>query len=166
MRHWLTAIAAVGLTIAAGWFFLLNQGEVIVRVTPARALVAPLGGILLAAFLGGATAIGLPVLAAALARGWRTWGARRHTRREAREEATLARAQELVWTGETRAARDELLRAPRHAASEPARLALLAETHLQDGDPTAAREALERALPTVAGDPHLLDLLARAAEEL
>jgi thioredoxin-like negative regulator of GroEL len=166
MRYWLTAIVAAALTIAGGWFVLLNQAEVFVRIAPARSVAAPLGASLLAAFLAGAAAVGLLAAGGALARAGRTWGARRRTRRDARGHATTARAQDLLWTGETSAARAALLRAQEHPASEASRLALLMETHLQEGDPGAARDVLERASPATAGDPRLLDLLARAAEEL
>ena len=166
MRYWLTAIAAAGLTIAAGWLFLLNQTEVAVQVAPSRTLSAPLGAALLAAFGVGAAAVALLAGGGAIARGWRATGARRQARRERRGHDAIARVRRLVWTGETSTARAELLRAPEHGTSEGARLALLAETHLQEGDPSAAREVLEGAAPTVAGDPQLLDLLARAADEL
>src|SRR4029453_4746552 len=151
MRYWLTAIVAAALTIAGGWFVLLNQAEGFVRVAPSRTAAAP-GGVLPA---GGAPP--------AAGRGW---GARRRARRDARGRDAIARVQDLVWTGETSAARAELLRAPEHPGSEVARVALLAETHLQEGDPGAARDVLGRASPAAAGDPRLLDLLARSAEEL
>jgi thioredoxin-like negative regulator of GroEL len=166
MRYWLTAIAAAALTIAGGWFALLNQAEVFVRVTPSRTVVAPLGGTVLAAFALGAAAVALLATGGAMARAWHAWGARRRARRDARGRAAIARVQELVWTGETSAARAELLRAPEHPASEVARVALLAETHLQEGDPGAAQDVLERVSAAAAGDPRLLDLRARAAEEL
>jgi thioredoxin-like negative regulator of GroEL len=166
MRYWLTAIAAAALTIAAGWFVLLNQGEVFVRVTPSSTIAAPLGGTLLVAFALGAAAVGVLATGGAIARGWRAWRARRGARREAREREAIARVRDLVWTGETSAARAELLRAPEHGASETARVALLAETHLQEGDAAAARELLARTPPPAASDPRLLDLLARAEENL
>src|SRR4029453_5898016 len=137
MRYWLTAIVAAALTIAGGWFVLLNQAEGFVRVAPSRTAAAP-GGVLPA---GGAPP--------AAGRGW---GARRRARRDARGRDAIARVQDLVWTGETSAARAELLRAPEHPGSEVARVALLAETHLQEGDPGAARDVLERAAPPAAGD--------------
>jgi tetratricopeptide (TPR) repeat protein len=166
MRYWLTAIVAAALTIAGGWLVLLNQAEVLVRVAPERFVAAPLGATLLAAFLGGAGVVALLATDGALSRAWRAARARRRARRDVRGREATARAGELVWTGETSAARAELLRAPEHPASEAERLALLAETHLLEGDPAAARDVLERASPATAGDPRLLDLLARTAEEL
>src|SRR5262245_60737197 len=118
MRYWLTAIAAAGLTIAAGWFFLLNQGDVIVRVAPSRSLAAPLGGVLLAAFLLGALVIGIMSTGGAIARGWRGASLRRRARRDARGREAIARVRDLLWTGETSAARAELSRVPDDAASE------------------------------------------------
>lgn len=166
MRYWLTAIAAALLAIAAGWFVLLNQSEVLVHVTPSRTVTTPLGGTLLAAFALGAAAVGFLAAGGAIARGWRAWGARRRARREARGRAALARVQDLVWTGETSAARAELRRAPELPNAEAARVALLAETHLQEGDAGAAQAVLESAPAAVAGDPRLLDLVARAAADL
>lgn len=166
MRYWLTAIVAAALTIAGGWFVLLNQGEVFVRVAPARTVAAPLGVTVLAAFALGAAVVGLLATGGALSRAWRTWGARRRARRDARGRAAIARVQDLVWTGETSAARAELMRAPEQPASEVARVALLAETHLQEDDPGGARDVLEHASPAAAGDPRLLDLLARASDDL
>jgi HemY protein len=166
MRYWLTAIVAAALTIAGGWFVLLNQAEVFVRVAPSRTVAAPLGATLLAAFALGAGAVGVLATGGAISRAGRAWGARRRARRDARGRDAIARVQDLVWTGETSAARAELLRAPEHPGSEVARVALLAETHLQEGDPGVARDVLGRASPAAAGDPRLLDLLARSAEEL
>src|SRR5262245_35240774 len=118
MRYWLTAIVAAALTIAGGWFVLLNQDDVLVHVAPERAVAAPLGATLLAAFLGGAGVVTLLATSGALARAWRAAGARRRARRETRARETTARARHLVWTGETSAARAELLRAPEHPDSD------------------------------------------------
>ncbi len=166
MRYWLTAIAAAALTIAAGWFVLLNQSAVFVRVTPSRTVAAPLGATLFAAFALGAAAVGALAMGGAIARGWRGARTRRRARREARGREAIARVRDLVWTGETSAARAELLRAPEHAVSETARVALLAETHLQEGDAGAARDLLAGTPLPAAGDPRLLDLLARAEDDL
>jgi tetratricopeptide (TPR) repeat protein len=166
MGYWLTAIAAAALTIAAGWFFLLNGGPVVVRLAPSHTIAAPLGGALLGAFLAGGAVVGLLATAGAGLRGWRAMGARRRARREARRVETLARARQLVWTGDAAKARAELLRAPEPPESDASRLALLAETHLQEGDPAAARAVLEGGLPQVWQEPRLLDLLAQAAEAL
>src|SRR4030095_16532324 len=68
MRYWLTAIVAAALTIAGGWFVLLNQAEVLVRVAPERFVAAPLGATLLAAFLGGAGVVALLATGGAVAR--------------------------------------------------------------------------------------------------
>ena len=166
MRYWLTAIAAAGLTITAGWIFLLNQADVSVRLTPSLTAAAPLGGMLLGAFALGAAAVGLLAAGGAIVRGWRSWGERRRARREANRRETITRVSDLVWTGETSAARAELRRAHDDPASEPARVALLAETHLQEGDPAAARDLVRRGTRDGGADPRLLDLLARASEEL
>jgi thioredoxin-like negative regulator of GroEL len=166
MRYWLTAIAAAALTIAGGWIVLLNQHEIAVRLTPAHTVGAPLGAALLAAFALGAAAAGILAAGGVASRAWRASGARRRARREARARHAMARVEHLVWRGETAAARTELLRAPGDPGSEVARLALLAETHLREGDPRSARQVIEQAPAAAASDPRLLDLLARAAEEL
>src|SRR5207245_11272343 len=58
-----------------------------------------------------------------------------------------------------------LLRVERGAApSDATRLALLAETHLNDDDPAAARKLLEEGLQEAGPEPRLLVLLAEAAE--
>ena len=166
MGYWLTAIAAAALTIAAGWFFLLNGGPVIVRLAPSHTVAAPLGGALLGAFFAGGAVVGLLATAGAGLRGWRAIGTRRRARRVARRVESLARAHQRVWTGDAARARAELLRAPEPPDSDASRLALLAETHLQEGDPSAARAVLEGGLPQVGQEPRLLDLLAQAAEAL
>jgi tetratricopeptide (TPR) repeat protein len=166
MRYWFTAIVAAGLAIVAGWFFLLNQSDVLVRVSPSRTVTAPLGGMLLAACALGAALVGLLATGGAVARGWRTARARARTRRDARRREAIARGRDLVWHGETSAARAELARAAEHPALDTSRVALLAETHLQEGDAEAARDLLLRAGPGSAIEPQSLDLLARAAEDL
>src|SRR5262245_17451304 len=160
MRYWLTAIVAAALTIAGGWFVLLNQDDVFVHVAPERAVAAPLGATLLTALPGAAGLVALLTMGGAITGAWRSTRARRRARREARGRETTARARHLVWAGETSAARAELLRAPEHPDSDASRLALLAETHLLEGDAAAARDVLERASPTTAGEPRLLALLA------
>jgi Tfp pilus assembly protein PilF len=166
VRYWLTAIVGAALAIAAGWVFLLNQAEVLVRVTPARSVGAPLGGLVLAAFALGALAVGVLATGGALARGWRTARTRAHARRDVRRREAIARGRDLVWHGETSAARAELARAAEHPALDSSRVALLAESHLQEGDAEAARDLLLRSGPGSAVEPRSLDLLARAAEEL
>jgi len=166
VRYWLTAIVAAGLAIAAGWFFLLNQSDVVVRLTPSRTVAAPLGGVVLAALALGALLAGVLAAGGAIARGWRATRARTRTRREVRRREAIARGRDLVWHGETSAARAELTRVSDHPTSEASRVALLAETYLQEGDAEAARDVLVRAGPAAAAEPRSLDLLARAAEEL
>ncbi len=166
MRYWLTALVAAALCIAGGWLVLLNQDDVLVHVTPTRIVAAPLGAMLLGAFVLGAAGVGLLASGGALARRWRAAAARRRARRDVRGRAALARAQDLAWTGETSAARAELLRAREQPTSDVTRVALLAETHLQEGEPEAARDVIEHAAPAIAGHPRLLDLRARADEAL
>jgi len=166
MRYWLTAVAAAGFTIAAGWFFLLNQNDVPVHLTPSRIVSAPLGGLLLAAFGLGVLVVAALATSGAVARGWRNARARGRSRRETRRREAIARGRDLVWRGETSAARAELARPAEHPALDASRVALLAETHLQEGDPESARDLLLGATPGTDVEPRALDLLARAAEEL
>jgi thioredoxin-like negative regulator of GroEL/uncharacterized integral membrane protein len=166
MRYWLTAVVAAAFTIAAGWLFLLNQSYVPVRLTPSRTLAAPLGGLLLVAFVLGALVVGALATGGAIARGWRSARARGRSRREMRRRESIARGRELVWHGETSAARAELARPAEHPALDASRVALLAETHLQEGDAESARALLLGGAPGTGVEPRSLDLLARAAEEL
>src|SRR5262249_61989124 len=87
-----------------------------------------------------------------------------HARRESRRAATVARAQQLVWAGDYRQARSELLRGESGIPEDTERLVLLAETHLNEGDPAGARKVLEEGLHRVGLDARLLDLPAEAAE--
>src|SRR5262249_15361582 len=166
MRYWLTAVAAAGLTIAAGWFFLLNQSDVAVHLTPARTLSAPLGGLLLVTFVLGALVVAALATRRAGARGVRHAPARGRTPRGTRRREAIARGRDLVWRGETSAARSELARPVEHPVLDASRVALLAETHLQEGDAESARDLLLRTAPGTDVEPRSLDLLARAAEEL
>lgn len=167
MAYWLVATLAAGLAVVAGWLYLLNATPVVLTWGPDRTLTVPLGAVVLAAFAAGMLLVALVTLSGALARRWRGYRARRQARREARRQATTVRAQELVWTGEYAQARAELLRRPAELTSDRTRVALLAEAHLNEGDPAAARRAIEDALPRLGPDPdpHLLDLLATAAHE-
>lgn len=165
MAYWLVATLAAGLAVVAGWLYLLNAAPVVLAWGPDRTWTLPLGAVVLGAFAAGAGVVGLAALTAALARRWRAARARRQARRVARRDAATARAQELVWTGEYAQARAELLRRPEELAADRMRVALLAETHLHEGDPTAARHVLEEAQARHEPDVHLLDLLATAAQE-
>src|SRR5207249_11992746 len=108
----------------------------------------PLAVALLGAFAAGGVLVGSFAGVRAGARGWRRWRTARRARREARSVAQVARAQHLVWAGDYRKARSELLRVERGAVpSDATRLALLAEAHLNDDDPAGARKLLKEGLP-------------------
>ena len=148
MRYWLTATLAVAITIAGGWFVLLNPDPVSLHGSPSRVWVLPLGATLLAAFLLGAAVAGLFAAAGALSRGSRTRRARRRSRVQLRAQEALERAETLAWAGERSSARAALMTAPEHVASAGKRIALLAETYLQrpcSGDrPQRARRRTAR----------------------
>jgi tetratricopeptide (TPR) repeat protein len=166
VTRWVGAIVALLLVIGAGWLVFLNPDPVTVRVTPRYTYAPPLAGALLAAFATGALVVGLVGLARAGARSWRTWRSSRRARREARRHAVTDQARELVWAGEYGQARAALMRDEGSVPADAARLALLAEAHLHDGDVAAARRVLEHGMRQegVAMNPHLLALLAEATE--
>src|SRR6185369_11845061 len=115
-------------------------------------------------FVFGGFAVGSVAAAGWMRRRWRAWRLARHTRREARHHATTARARELVWTGDYQQARSVLLHRPHELPDDAARLAILAESHLHEGDPASARRVLDEMGGQVGVDPHLLDIQAAAAE--
>jgi tetratricopeptide (TPR) repeat protein len=164
VRRWLVGVLALTLLLAAGYVVFLNPTPVTVRLTPERAVTAPLASVLLGAFAAGALAVGLAVGVRAGASGVRRWRAGRRARRDARREDQAVRARALVWAGEYGRARTELLRDPTATATDAARVQLLAESYLQEGDPASARKVLDEALVQVGLEPRLLDLLAEAAE--
>jgi tetratricopeptide (TPR) repeat protein len=166
VTRWLGAILALLLVIGAGWLVFMNSEPVTVRVTPHYTYTPPLAGALLAAFAGGALVIGLFGMARAGTRSWRTWRTKRRARREARRHAVTDQARQLVWAGEYGQARATLLRDDPGVPADAARLALLAEAHLHDGDVVTARRVLEHGMRQegVAMNPHLLALLAEATE--
>jgi thioredoxin-like negative regulator of GroEL/uncharacterized integral membrane protein len=166
MRYWLTATAAVALTIAGGWFVVLNQEAVSVHATPSDTWVVPLGAALLGAFLLGCAVVGLLTVGGAVSRRWGARRARRRVRVQTRGLEALERGRDQVQAWELSKARATLLAVPEHTVPTVERIALLAETYLRDGDPATARAVLTGAPPGTADDPRLLDLGARAAEAL
>jgi tetratricopeptide (TPR) repeat protein len=162
--RWVLALTAAVLVIGAGYLLFLNPDPVAVRLTPERTFTPPLAGALLAAFVAGALVAGAVAGVRAGARGWQRWRGNRLAQREARRAALTARAEQLVWAGDYTQARTELLRAERGAPGDAARLVLLAETHLHEGDPAAARKILDDGLMQLGFEPRLLALLAEAAE--
>lgn len=164
MTRWLTAIVAVLLVLAGGYLVFLNSEPVVVRLTPTRTASGPLAGALIIAFTAGAVVVALLWITRAGARGVRNFRTRRRMRREARRAESTARAHALVQTGEYQQARVELLRDGEEIPTDPARLVLLAETFLQEGEPAAGRALLERGLSRGLQDPRLMDLLADACE--
>jgi tetratricopeptide (TPR) repeat protein len=164
MMRWLVAIVAAALGIAAGYVMFINPHQVNIYLAPGRARTWPLGAALLVAFGGGAGVVGALAGLRAGARGWRSWRTTRRQRREARHAALTARAQHLVWSGDYRQARTELLRAEGGVPADAARLVLLAETYLHEDDPVAARKLLDEGIHKVGLEPRLLDLAAEAAE--
>ncbi len=163
MGYWLAAIAAAAFAIVAGYLFVLNAVPVTVHLSPSTVTTVPLAGALVVAFAVGAIAVGLLAGAGAGRRRWHAWRLARQARREAKRREVTARARDLVWTGDYPQARATLLRAPGELPDDATRVALLAESHLREGDPVEARRVLEQS-PALASDPHLLDLLAEAAE--
>ena len=166
MTRWLALlVGALAVVIVAGYVAFLNPEAVEVHLTPERAASWPLAVVVLGAFAAGGVVVGSIAGVRAGRRGWRRWRAGRRTRRDAQRAAVVTRAQHLVWAGDYQKARNELLRVEHGAVpSDATRLALLAETHLNDGDPTGARGLLEEGLHTVGPEPRLLALLAEAAE--
>jgi lipopolysaccharide biosynthesis regulator YciM len=162
--RWLGAVVAVLVVIAAGYVVFLNPHPVDVYVRPGDARSLPLAGALLTSFAAGAIVVGGVVAVRGGARRFRSWRTSRHERRRARRAATVARAQQLVWAGDYRQARSELLRGEPATPTDRDRIALLAETHLQEGDVATARKLLDDGLHQVGLDARLLALLADAAE--
>jgi len=165
MTRWLWALLGAMVVLGAAYFAFLNPDAVELHWTPTRTTSPPLAVALLGAFAAGGALVGSFAGVRAGARGWRRWRTTRRARREARRAAQVAHAQHLVWAGDYRKARSELLRVERGAApSDATRLALLAETHLNDDDPAGARKLLEEGLQEAGPEPRLLVLLAEAAE--
>lgn len=164
MLRWFFAVLVLAVAIAGGYLAFLNQEPVVVHVTPQQTTRVPLAGALLGAFAAGALLVGLVAGLRAGARRWRRWRTERHARREADRSASTARARDLVWAGDYAQARAELLRDKGAAPTDTGRLALLAETYLQERDLEAARGLLDEGLKQAPTDPRLLDLLAETAE--
>jgi len=164
VTRWLGAVIALLLLIGAGYVVFLNPDPVVVHVTPRRTYAPPLAAALLTAFAAGGGVVAFAAVLRAGRRGWRSWRAGRRARRQAKRTALTDRARTLVWAGDYSRARAELLRDEPGVPDDAARIALLAETHLQEGDPATARSLLDQGLARVGLDPRLLDLLAEAAE--
>lgn len=164
MTRWLVGVVALALLLLAGYLVFLNPDPVTLRLTPERAVTAPLASVLLAAFAAGGAVIGLGAGVRAGTRGIRGWRAGRRARRQAQREERAARARALAWAGEYGRARTELLRDQVATTSDADRVHLLAETYLQQGDPTSARKVLDDALVQLGLEPRLLFLLAEATE--
>jgi predicted Zn-dependent protease len=163
MIRWLIAIGVALLLIAGAYLAFWNQDPVVLHLGPDQTTSAPLASALLVAFAVGVGLMGLVMAARASTRGWRTWRGRRVARRQAHEVAATARARDLLHTGDATRARLELLRVTGDVPQDVPRLALLAETHLAEGDPVAARTVVEQGLARDGAEPRLLTLLATAA---
>jgi predicted Zn-dependent protease len=163
MMRWLIAVGVALLTIAGAYLAFWNQDPVVIRLGPEQTTSAPLAGVLLTAFAAGAVLVGLVTTARAGMRGWRTLRRRRVARRQAREAEATTRARDLLRTGDAARARTELLRVTGGIPPDAPRVALLAETHLAEGDPAAARAVVEQGLARDGAEPRLLTLLATAA---
>jgi tetratricopeptide (TPR) repeat protein len=165
MTRWLAALVGAIVILVAGYVAFLNPEPVELHWAPERSATWPLAIVVLGAFAAGGAVVGSIAGVRAGARGWQRWRTTRRARREARQQAVVARAQHLVWSGAYRQARSELLRAEGGAVpGDATRLALLAETHLNEDDAAGARRLLEEGMRTVEPEPRLLALLAEAAE--
>jgi predicted Zn-dependent protease len=163
MIRWLIAIGVALLVIAGAYLAFWNQDPIVIRLGPDQTTSAPLAGALLGAFAIGAGLMSAVMLARASRRGWRSWRGRRVARRQAHEVAVTARARDLLHTGDATRARMELLRVTGGVPADVPRVALLAETHLAEGDAAAARAVVEQGLARDGNEPRLLALLATAA---
>jgi len=162
--RWLVAVVVTGLVIAGGYVLLLNPERVTLHLTPDRSVTPPLAGALLVAFAAGGCLAAFVAGIGAGRRGWRSWRARRRVRHEERRASSTTRARDLVWAGDYARARAELLQSGDDLSVDAARIVLLAETHLHEGDPAAARRVVEEGLHEVGLEPRLLDVLGEAAE--
>jgi tetratricopeptide (TPR) repeat protein len=155
MRRILLAVVVVAVLVVFGLLAWLNPGGVDFRFASDRSLRAPLGWLLIFAFVAGA---GIAALAASLQRlGARlaTIGERRRTKQALQVGEWQESGTALAWDGELDRGRSLLRKAWRRQPHNAAAALALASSYLDTAEYGAARLVLEEALAHDANDADL-----------
>ena len=160
MKRALAILVGAAMVCVVAYVSWLNPTPVEFRLTPTRAIEAPLAALIAFAFITGALMILAVVMIQAGRRAIVTWRQGRQQRRTERIVDWQERGEQLVWEGNPQQGRALLHKAwQRRPESARAVLALAASYH-DTGDFHRARELLSNAADRQHTNPDLLFALA------
>jgi uncharacterized protein HemY len=140
----------------------LNPAAVEFRFTPARSLQAPLGVLMILAFVVGLLLVLTMVMIQAGRRAFATWRQERQQRRAERLEDWEARGRDLIWNGEHQQGRSLLQKAWQRRPQNTDTLLALVRSFRDTGELERARQLLHEATDEHSLNPEVLLALAEA----
>jgi len=144
------------------YFSWLNPAAVEFRFTPARSFQAPLGVLMILAFIVGVLLVLTMVMIQAGRRAFAAWRQERQQRRTERLEDWEARGRDLIWNGEHQQGRSLLQKAWQRRPQNTHALLALACSYRDTGELERARQLLHEAADEHNLNPEVLLALAEA----
>ena len=160
MKRALAIVVGVAMVCLVAYLSWLNPGAVEFRFAPSRSIQAPLGVLMIFAFVVGVLLVLTLVMIQAGRRAFAAWRQLRQQRRSERLDDWEARGQELIWSGEHHQGRSLLQRAWRRRPESTHALLALARSFRDTGEVERARQLLRDAADEHGPDAEVLLALA------
>jgi uncharacterized protein HemY len=164
MKRVLAVVVGVAMICLVAYFSWLNPAAVEFRFTPARSIQAPLGVLMILAFVVGVLLVLTTVMIQAGRRAFATWRQERQQRRSERLDDWEARGRDLIWNGEHQQGRSLLHKAWHRRPENAHALLALARSFRDTGELERARQLLHDAAAEHGLNPEVLLALAEAHE--
>ncbi|HYD48806.1 MAG TPA: tetratricopeptide repeat protein [Terriglobales bacterium] len=166
MRRFVVIVATVALILAAVYLVSLNSAQTEFRFTPTWVVAFPLGGIVIGAFLSGATVVLLAVALQASQRAVSMWRQTRQRRQREQYDELQERGGALMWEGDPKQARALLEKALRRRPESASAVLALASSYRATGETRRAVDLLiAAATKHHSTNPEVLLALAEAQGE-
>jgi uncharacterized protein HemY len=162
MKRVLAIVVGVAMVCLVAYLSWLNPAAVEFRFAPARSIQAPLGVLMILAFVVGVLLVLTTVMIQAGRRAFATWRQGRQQRRVERLDDWEARGQDLIWNGEHQQGRSLLQKAWQRRPQNAHALLALARSFRDTGELDRARQLLHEAASEHGLNPDVLLALAEA----
>lgn len=142
MKRALTIVAAIALIAAVAFFVALNRTSAEFFYAPEKSLEAPLGGLVVAAFLAGVVVAFAAAAVVSTRHALTLWRQRRQHRRREQFDLWQQRAGALMWEGDSKQARALFEKATRRDPRNAAAVVALAASYQVTGEDRRALQLL------------------------
>jgi uncharacterized protein HemY len=162
MKRALAIVVGVAMVCLVAYLSWLNPAAVEFRFAPARSFQAPLGVLMILAFVVGVVLVLTTVMIQAGRRAFATWRQERQQRRTERLDDWQARGRDLIWNGEHQQGRSLLQKAWQRRPQNTHALLALVRSFGDTGEFERARQLLHEAADEHSLNPEVLFALAEA----